>query len=474
MFDMIQRSAGHTTASRFRPRQALATGAGALLTAAALAAPAQAAFPGANGRIAYEQAPSVVLTRTPAAVVHPYWDGSEIWTSDAAGGDAKPLVHSDEQRSAHDPSISPDGTRVAYVESAEVDSRTQQIRVIGLDGSNDHVVVSDDDSFVSAPAWSPDGKQLVYVLPGNGDDDRELRAAGTPGFFDSLWVANVDGSGVPVRIDLAWEGNPDNPQWSPNGKWIAFDDGEHVYVVDATGGTPFRITDNGGSHRFPNWAPDSSAIIYQRQGEGSVIEEVSWEDGEPGAPVEIVDFFGNGSRPAYSPNGLKIVYAGQPWQNQEARGTRALKQSGFERGLMVANVDGSDQKPLLSAEAQLGAPDWGPAARPVAPAPRPPVAKPVVVVSGGGVKGESARRCGSRRYFTIRLRPRGTKIALARVIVNGKRAKVKQGKRWTAKVDLRTLPKKRFKVDITVWSKSGKRFHEVRRYWTCTPARARR
>jgi hypothetical protein len=33
------------------------------------------------------------------------------------------------------------------------------------------------------------------------------------------------------------------------------------------------------------------------------------------------------------------------------------------------------------------------------------------------------------------------------------------------------MPKRRFKVDITVWTASGKRFHEVRRYWTCTPAR---
>jgi hypothetical protein len=60
---------------------------------------------------------------------------------------------------------------------------------------------------------------------------------------------------------------------------------------------------------------------------------------------------------------------------------------------------------------------------------------------------------------------------LARVIVNGKRIRARHGKRWTATVDLRTMPKRRFKVDITVWTASGKRFHEVRRYWTCTPAR---
>jgi len=73
------------------------------------------------------------------------------------------------------------------------------------------------------------------------------------------------------------------------------------------------------------------------------------------------------------------------------------------------------------------------------------------------VMGVSQHRCGSRRDFVIRLRPRGAKIAMARVIVNGKRVKAHPGKRWTARVDLRTLPKKRFKVDITVWTKSGKR-----------------
>ena len=62
----------------------------------------------------------------------------------------------------------------------------------------------------------------------------------------------------------------------------------------------------------------------------------------------------------------------------------------------------------------------------------------------------SARKCVSRRRFRIRLRrARGVKLVSATVHVNGKRVKVVRGRRLTSTVDLRALPKGRFKVRIT-------------------------
>ena len=66
--------------------------------------------------------------------------------------------------------------------------------------------------------------------------------------------------------------------------------------------------------------------------------------------------------------------------------------------------------------------------------------------------------------------PRGEEVRKAIVKVNGKRVKVKRGKRLTAVVDLRGLTKERYKVNITLRLKGGGKVTGVRRYWTCTPA----
>jgi hypothetical protein len=206
---------------------------------------------------------------------------------------------------------------------------------------------------------------------------------------------------------------------------------------------------------------------------GSQLLEVPFEKGKPvnASEARLVGTEGGWpERAVYSPDGLGLLYTGTAYNPKAPN--RSFKGVAVGRGLVLAGADGSNPAPFVDTDwrSQLIAADWAPIPQPK-PAPKPPT-KPVVTVKpGGGVKGVTEQRCGSRRNFVIRLRPRGAKIVMARVIVNGKRIKAKQGKRWTARVDLRSLPKKRFKVDVTVWTKDGKRYHEVRRYWTCTPAR---
>ena len=91
--------------------------------------------------------------------------------------------------------------------------------------------------------------------------------------------------------------------------------------------------------------------------------------------------------------------------------------------------------------------------------------------SGRNLGGPSARRCLSRRAFTIRLRPKG-RLRSARVFVNGKRVRVvrKRG-RLRARVDLRGTPKGRAVVRIVARTKAGRTIRAKRRYRTCTPRR---
>ena len=54
------------------------------------------------------------------------------------------------------------------------------------------------------------------------------------------------------------------------------------------------------------------------------------------------------------------------------------------------------------------------------------------------------------------------------MLVNGKRVKVLRALRDTAMVDLRGLPKGRFKVQIAVTLKNGKVVRYTRKFRTCT------
>lgn len=105
--------------------------------------------------------------------------------------------------------------------------------------------------------------------------------------------------------------------------------------------------------------------------------------------------------------------------------------------------------------------------------PTPPKAKPPKLTTV--VRGlPSLKRCVSRRSFTIRLRhPKGTRIASAAVKVNGHKVATRKGKRVTAPVNLRGLPKGTYKVSITVKLSDGRTVSGVRRYTTCAKRRAR-
>ena len=113
--------------------------------------------------------------------------------------------------------------------------------------------------------------------------------------------------------------------------------------------------------------------------------------------------------------------------------------------------------------------------RPSRPPPsrRPPPAKPASKLKSADVlRLPSTRRCVSRRRFRIRLRtPRGAKLAKVTVRVNGKLVRTVRGKRITAKVDLRGLPRGRFRVKIQVTTADGRKVTTTRRYRTCAPKR---
>jgi hypothetical protein len=83
-----------------------------------------------------------------------------------------------------------------------------------------------------------------------------------------------------------------------------------------------------------------------------------------------------------------------------------------------------------------------------------------------------ANRCASRRRFRIRIRKlAGVRLAAVAVYVNGKPVEVVKGKRLTAPVDLRGLPRGTVSVRIEAATLDGRRMTHTRKYRTCVKHR---
>lgn len=101
------------------------------------------------------------------------------------------------------------------------------------------------------PDWSPDGKRIAYVsdvADGKGD----------------VWVMDADG-GNKVRLSPGDDSYDYNPAWSPDGAWIVYETAKgskrgpwSLAIISAGGGTPILLTPPGADDRFPDWAPENN------------------------------------------------------------------------------------------------------------------------------------------------------------------------------------------------------------------------
>jgi tricorn protease len=86
-------------------------------------------------------------------------------------------------------------------------------------------------------------------------------------YHGDIWIANADGS-QPARL-TAHIGRDAFPRFSPDGKMIAFTSNrmgnDDVFVVPASGGEPRQLTFNTVNDTVLYWTPDSRRVIFATQ-----------------------------------------------------------------------------------------------------------------------------------------------------------------------------------------------------------------
>jgi Tol biopolymer transport system component len=119
---------------------------------------------------------------------------------------------------------------------------------------------------------SPDGRKVVYTV------SQAVMAADKSEYVTQIWTANSDGSD-PLQLTFA-DKSSDNPQWSPDGRMIAFTSSRsgkgNLYVLRLIGGEAEMVTDVKTSVGSFAWSPNGRQIAL-------VMRDAQTDDEENGA-----------------------------------------------------------------------------------------------------------------------------------------------------------------------------------------------
>jgi len=124
-----------------------------------------------------------------------------------------------------------------------------------------------------------------------------------------LWV--VGRQGGEARRLTSTPAVEEDPQFSPDGKWIAFTSnrggGNAVYVVSADGGDPRRLTWSPAGESARGWTPDGRRVLFasSRVSAPTAYDKL-WTIPLDGGPAQMLPAY-MGFRGSFSPDGKRIV-----------------------------------------------------------------------------------------------------------------------------------------------------------------------
>jgi eukaryotic-like serine/threonine-protein kinase len=158
------------------------------------------------------------------------------------------------------PAWAPDGKSFAY--SREVNG-FKKIFVKALQGEPQQFTAGTADDI--QPKWTPDGRSIVFVR--SNQPRGKLEPGDVFGQYEGgdIWKKDLASGKEEQFLDKAF-----NPSFSPDGKLLAVDASwagpRRIWIVDAQGHNPQQITSDSSEavdHLQPNWSPNGKNIVFQ-------------------------------------------------------------------------------------------------------------------------------------------------------------------------------------------------------------------
>ena len=219
---------------------------------------------------------------------------------------------------------------------------------------------------VGSPVISPDGSTVAYSVRETLMEDEESS------FLTHIWVATTDGS--MNRQFTRGDDSASNPQFSPDGKYLAFtsnrDGDNQVYKMYLSGGEAQKVTTAENGVSSFQWSPDGERIAYTMTDPQTEEEKTRERERRD---VQIVDrdfkfsriyvqsvngyeakaIYGDDLHTTsfdWSPDGSTIVFSHQPTPRINDRYEMNISTVPADSGAVESLVDreGTDSSPLFS------------------------------------------------------------------------------------------------------------------------------
>jgi Tol biopolymer transport system component len=215
--------------------------------------------------------------------------------------------------------------------------------------------MSDRDGNYEVYLMNSDGSGLKNLtnneaedgLPGWSAKRGEIAFLSTRGSTSgSILRMNIRGSNLVELVkDMPIIATP--PEWSRDGKWIAFESGSSgqsdVYLISVESGELRNLTDHPSANRFADWSSDSERILFtSNRGGNPAIFIVNIKSGEE---VQLTGDEYASALAMWSPDGTKIAFTSDLSGDVE---------------VYVMDNDGGNITCLTETEGFDGFPVWSP------------------------------------------------------------------------------------------------------------------
>lgn len=305
-----------------------------------------------------------------------------IYRIPAKGGEAVSLTQGSGIAVNHQPRISPDGSRIAFISDR---GGQENLWIMNADGSDPRAVVLDDDARFAEPAWMPDGATIVVTK-------RAKTAAGFYRTNDSLWMFPAAGGAGRKLVEMAASGNTaqsrvgfwagsNRAQWAsptPDGRFVYFHlsnfagGNRRLARVAVASGEITMVTDDKAMHQqccgyaalpshlldvAPRISPDGRFLAFARKlPEGSTSHRGQELNGR--TTLWVRDLATGGDRMVMDPISNTLGELHPAWQTSVLPGyawskdgtSLLLSQGGKIRRLLLA--DGSVETIPFTARVQ--------------------------------------------------------------------------------------------------------------------------
>lgn len=189
--------------------------------------------------------------------------------------------------------------------------------------------ITNDPAPERDPEWSPDGKHLAFVRLHDAAEE-----------IGTVYVANADGSNARRIADGL------SPKWSPDGRMLAYHTHPIVYgesyggvwVINADGSGRRLVVQDAGD---PTWAPDGRRLVTGMRINGAVNVYVVSLDGT--SRTQLTRDPAYACEPEVSPDGSAIAYV-----------------SSLPTRLQVMRFDGSNARAITAGAGWEFGPSWSP------------------------------------------------------------------------------------------------------------------